>query len=87
MIHIADDMTHCFFCYSTNADYVYIVEVDDKDKLEEAKAIAQRELDYYGCPEESLDEDYYFNVGYVEVVETALNKAGIKAKFYCKKED
>ena len=88
MNHVATDMSLCFWCYSDSADYEYVVEVDYPSDLEKAKEIAQRELDYYGCPEESPDPDYYFNVGYVEVVETALNKAGIKADFYTKvKED
>lgn len=75
-----------FWCSSDSADYSYIVECERDDDYEKAVEIAERELTYYGDPENSPDYDYYYNVGYVEVVREAFNKEGIEATFYTKEE-
>lgn len=76
------DTRKCFWCYSDMADYEYLVELVDSNDYEKATEIAERELTYYGCPEESPDEDYYNNVGYGQVVKEALEAEGIEAKYY-----
>jgi hypothetical protein len=75
------------------ADYTFIVECINERDYDKATKIAQKELEYYGCPEDALEDfgqekyDYYYNVGYVEVVKNALEKAGIEANYYAKMYD
>ena len=76
----ADISEDTFNCFSDCAGYDYDVKVMDSADLEKAMDIAERELMYYGCPEESPDESYYFCSGYWEVVGDALIENGIAAK-------
>lgn len=66
-----------FGCYSdmTGIDFLVMVEAGD---FEKAKEIAQAELEKWsiGEPEE------YTNLGYIECVQNALEKANISATFY-----
>ncbi|MBR1851862.1 MAG: hypothetical protein IJ794_01600 [Lachnospiraceae bacterium] len=82
--HTAKINERCFWCFSDAADYEYLVELVDEADYDDAVIIAERELDYYGCPEEAPDYDRYYNAGYVEVVKSALEAASIQANYYVK---
>lgn len=81
----------CFWCSSDNADFAYIIECDSESDFDKAMEIAERELGYWCCPEDALEDygqdlyNYYYNAGYVEVVEDALDGAGIRANYYVNK--
>ena len=78
----------CFWCISDMASFAYIVELVSDDRFEEAIQIAERELGYWCDPESSTNASYYEGIGYVEVVENALEGAGISANYYTNnKED
>lgn len=82
----------CFWCVGELSDFAFIIECESEDDYEKATEIAERELSYWADPEsvysnfskEEADEkyDYYTNIGYVEVVENAINDAKIPALFY-----
>lgn len=78
------DNRKVFWCCSDMAKYEYLVELERSEDLERAMETADEELYKYGNPEESDDYDYYYYVGYVEVVQNAFEKVGIKASFYDK---
>lgn len=85
--HVSQINTDLFWVYSHEADYEYIVCVADKENIEKAMEIAEREATRWGGPDkEELgdDYDYYYNAGYVEVVKKALENEGIDAYFYTK---
>jgi len=79
---ISDDM---FYVSSIEADYEYIVRVENVNDLKKAMEIAETEAMKWGAVSElegTEDYDYYYNSGYVEVVENALDKAGIEATYF-----
>lgn len=87
--HVSQINVDLFWVYSSDADYEYIVNIANKENMDKAMEIAEREATRWGGPDsEELgdDYDYYFNAGYVEVVEDAFKKEGIDAYFYTKME-
>lgn len=91
MNHVSRIDNYCFWCSSDNANFAYIIECDSESDLDKAMEIAERELGYWCYPEDALEDcgqeqyDYYFHAGYVEVVEDALDEAGIRANYYVNK--
>ena len=88
--HVQKINVDCFWVYSHEADYQYIVNVENKDDMGKAMEIAEREATRWGGPdEEELGDDYayYTYSGYVEVVADAFEKENIKADFYTKNDD
>ena len=90
MCHVSQINEDLVWVYSHDADYEYIVCVANKENMDKAMEIAEREATRWGGPdpEELGDEyDYYHNAGYVEVVENALKAEGIDVYFYTKMEN
>lgn len=87
MEYIYQEFDNCFWVYSDLSDVWFVVEVNVPSMTEEAKEIANREIEYWLDPEESPDPDYYRESGYVEVVKNALLKQGIPADYYVKEDD
>ena len=89
MHHVAQISETLFWVYSHEAEYKYIVNIEDKSRLSEAMEIAEREATRWGGPDEEElgeDYDYYYNEGYVAVVENAFASVGIDAIFYTEME-
>lgn len=86
--HAIQITKHLMYCYSDSADYEYIVRIEFPDDMERALEIANRELDLWGNPDDAPEEeyDYYYNAGYVEVVQIALEREGVEATFFVKEE-
>ena len=85
--HVSQINVDLFWVYSEAAEYEYIVCVTNKENMDKAMEIAEKEATRWGGPdpEELGDEyNYYYNAGYVVVVEDALKKEGIEAFFYTK---
>lgn len=86
--HVSPIDKELFWVYSNEADYRYIVQLENPDQMDKAMEIAEREASRWGggfseeFEEDSDEYSYYHNAGYLEVVEDALNKAGIEADFY-----
>lgn len=85
--HVSPIDEELFWVYSNEADYRYIVQLENPDQMEKAMEIAEREATMWGGGFDEYEEDseeygYYYNAGYMEVVEDALNKAGIEADYY-----
>ena len=71
-------------CWSNMADYNYILFIKDPAQMDKALDIADRELSIWGNTDAfPQDEyDYYYNAGYGEVVENALELEGIQVLCY-----
>ena len=86
--HITVIDSYFIYCYSDAADYEYFIRFDNELTQEIIDEI-EKELEYYGCPEDTIDStdfdkeygkqmyDYYSSVGYVEVVTDKLDELGI----------
>lgn len=70
----------CFWCYSSDAGFEYLVEVSEEENVQRAMEIAREQLKVW-CSCENEDDPRY-NMGFVEVVKVALDEAGIEAKYY-----
>ena len=56
--HVQKINVDCFWVYSHEADYQYIVNVENKDDMEKAMEIAEREATRWGGPdEEELEKE------------------------------
>lgn len=83
MLHVAKICEDMFYVFSEAADYEYIVRVEDESEASLAMDIAEKEAIRWGSPDDSRDDyDYYYNSGYVEVVENALSQANIEATYF-----
>ena len=79
------------YCWSDAADYEYFIRFEnEKDFTQEIIDCVDRELGYYGDPESTGNEEeyeYYFNIGYVEVVTNMLDGYGIEYKVFTEMEE
>ena len=83
--HVLKINDNIICCYSTEADYEYVIRLEEEKDLDKAIEIAEEELEKWGAVSslEGTDEyDYYYNAGYVEVVENAFEKANIEAEYF-----
>lgn len=91
--HITIISTGFIYCWSDAADYEYFIRFEN-DLTQDIIDEIEKELEYYGCPEDALDSpdfdkeygkqmyDYYSSVGYVEVVTDKLGELGIQDDKY-----
>ena len=90
MCHTVKVTNYMFYCFSTMADYEYYVRLEEASELDKAMRIADEELSKWGAPDEKeLGDDYahYYNAGYVEIVQEALEREGIEADYFVLMED
>jgi len=82
--HVSKLSDRALNCFAELADFNYILFIKDPSQIDKAYKIAERELHLWCCPEEAPPEDYdyYYNAGYAEVVEEALENQGIEVLCY-----
>ena len=88
--HITIISTDFIYCWSNAADYEYFIRFEN-DLTQDIIDEIEKELEYYGCPEDALEDfgddgkeryEYYFYSGYVEVVTDKLSELGIHSDEY-----